>query len=137
MPHMAATGVSGLDLYVRDDEGKWRWLACALPTQQTNSLKLISGIPDGERTYMMFLPLYNGVATAEIGIPKGKMLATAPPDGQRWPPGHLKITTAPSSIKSESIRDTVVAPPGYWLLAIDCSVLELRTLPQICLRRYG
>jgi DNA polymerase I-like protein with 3'-5' exonuclease and polymerase domains len=31
----------------------------------------------------------------------------------------------------------IVAPPGYWLLAIDYSVLELRTLAQICLRRYG
>ena len=87
MPHMAATGVSGLDLYVRDDEGKWRWLACARPTRQTNTLKLISGIPEGKRTYMMFLPLYNGVATAEIGIPKSKTLGAAPsrPEGHRKP----------------------------------------------------
>lgn len=29
MPHMAAVGVSGLDLYVRADDGRWRWLAAA------------------------------------------------------------------------------------------------------------
>jgi hypothetical protein len=34
-------------------------------------------------------------------------------------------------------REMIVAPPGYWLLQIDYSVLELRTLAQICLRRYG
>ena len=34
-------------------------------------------------------------------------------------------------------REMIVAPPGYWLLQIDYSVLELRTLAQICLLRYG
>lgn len=34
-------------------------------------------------------------------------------------------------------REMIVAPPGYWLLQIDYSVLELRTLAQICLGRYG
>lgn len=34
-------------------------------------------------------------------------------------------------------REMIIAPPGYWLLQIDYSVLELRTLAQICLRRYG
>jgi DNA polymerase I-like protein with 3'-5' exonuclease and polymerase domains len=34
-------------------------------------------------------------------------------------------------------REMIVAPPGYWLLQIDYSVLELRTLAQICLNRYG
>jgi DNA polymerase family A len=34
-------------------------------------------------------------------------------------------------------REMIVAPPGDWLLQIDYSVLELRTLAQICLRRYG
>jgi DNA polymerase I-like protein with 3'-5' exonuclease and polymerase domains len=31
----------------------------------------------------------------------------------------------------------IIPPPGYWLLQIDYSVLELRTLAQICLKRYG
>lgn len=79
MPHMAATGVSGLDLYVRDDTGQWRWLACAQPTKQTNTVKLVSGIPSGERTYMLYLPLYNGVSSVEIGIPKDGFLAAARP----------------------------------------------------------
>ncbi len=87
MPHMAATGVSGLDLYVRDREGKWRWLACARPTEQINTVKLISGIPEGTRTYMLYLPLYNGVSSVEIGIPTGKTFAAAParPEGYRKP----------------------------------------------------
>lgn len=78
MPHMAATGVSGVDLYVRDDEGRWRWLACGSPTSKTNAATLVSGIPAGTRTYMLYLPLYNGVSSVEIGLPKASMLAPPP-----------------------------------------------------------
>ena len=39
MEHMPATGVSGLDLYVRL-ENAWRWLAVGQPTGQTNSVQL-------------------------------------------------------------------------------------------------
>jgi hypothetical protein len=34
-------------------------------------------------------------------------------------------------------REMIQAPPGYWLLQIDYIAIELRTLAQICLRRYG
>jgi hypothetical protein len=37
MPHMPATGVSGLDLYVRSDDGKWKWLAVGIPKGQTTT----------------------------------------------------------------------------------------------------
>jgi hypothetical protein len=79
MPHMPATGVSGLDLYVRQpNTGQWRWLANGRPTQQTNTAQLASGLPAGEHEFMLYLPLYNGVSSVEIGIPKGHGLAKAP-----------------------------------------------------------
>lgn len=34
-------------------------------------------------------------------------------------------------------RELIVAPVGYHLLQVDYSVLELRTLAQVCLQRYG
>ncbi len=86
MPHMPATGVSGVDLYVRDERGKWRWLSCAKPSKQSNTAKLISGIPAGTRDYLLYLPLYNGVSSVEIGIPKDRSLWAAPPR----PQGHQK-----------------------------------------------
>ena len=39
--------------------------------------------------------------------------------------------------RDDRFREMIVASPGHWLLQIDYSVLELRTLAQICLRRYG
>lgn len=78
MPHMPATGVSGLDLYVKDS-GNWRWLSVGQPRAQTNTVALVSGLPAGEREYMLYLPLYNGVSIVELGIDKGAFLAIADP----------------------------------------------------------
>jgi acetyl esterase/lipase len=77
MPHMPATGVSGIDLYVRRDDGSWRWLAVGQPTAVTNSVTLVSGLPPGNREYLLYLPLYNGVKSVELGMPPGIALAQA------------------------------------------------------------
>jgi len=69
MSHMPATGVSGLDLYARDDQGRWRWLAVARPaTAPEVEVELASGIAPGRREYMIYLPLYNGIESLEIGV---------------------------------------------------------------------
>lgn len=78
MTHMAASGVSGVDLYVKTDSGKWRWLAVGRPSKKENSLTLISGLIPGKREYFLYLPLYNGVKSVEIGIPKSNQLWKAP-----------------------------------------------------------
>ena len=79
MPHMPATGVSGLDLYARTDEGGWRWLAVGKPTGQTTSARLVQDLVPGRREYLLYLPLYNGVSSVEIGVPEGCVLARAAP----------------------------------------------------------
>ena len=79
MPHMPSTGVSGLDLYVKMPDGKLRWLANKSPAAKTSSVALVSGIPAGKREFMLYLPLYNGTESLEIGIPKESTLEKAPP----------------------------------------------------------
>ena len=78
LPHMAATGVSGLDLYVLD-EGKWHWLGVGRPEKPfVNEGTLVSGLKRGTREYMLYLPLYNGVDSVEIGLPPDARLEPAP-----------------------------------------------------------
>ena len=77
MPHMAATGVSGLDLYAKDDKGHWRWVAVGKPTAQTNTQKLADGITPGKREYLIYLPLYNGVSSVEVGVPAANSIEKA------------------------------------------------------------
>ena len=79
MPHMPATGVSGLDLYAQDDQGTWRWVAVTLPSAQTVEAKLVSGIPPGRRNYAIYLPLYNGVESLKIGVAADAAFETVPP----------------------------------------------------------
>ncbi|MEW4486922.1 SGNH/GDSL hydrolase family protein [Thalassoglobus sp. JC818] len=71
MPHMPATGVSGLDLYARDDEGELRWLSVVKPDAQHVVTKMCSGIIPGPREFCVYLPLYNGTESLKIGVPKG------------------------------------------------------------------
>ncbi len=78
MPHMPATGVSGLDLYVRD-AGEWRWLANGRPEKpDTNERTLVRGLKKEKREYLLYLPLYNGVDSVEIGLPPGAIFEAAP-----------------------------------------------------------
>ena len=77
MPHMAATGVSGLDFYVKTEKGEWRWLAVGKPTGQTNNQALVSNLLPGRREYLLYLPLYNGTRSVEIGVTDGATLKRA------------------------------------------------------------
>lgn len=84
MPHMPATGVSGLDLYVRSEDGFWRWLANGRPSAQTNETTLVSTLPPlrkptETREFLLYLPLYNGVSSVEIGLPTDAKLLKAEP----------------------------------------------------------
>ena len=71
MPHMPATGVSGVDLYARDAAGKWRWVMVTRPAAQEVRAEIIKDLAPGEREYAAYLPLYNGVESLEIGVPTG------------------------------------------------------------------
>ena len=66
MPHMAATGVTGIDLYARDGEGKWKWVQVAKPNAQEVKVEIIKGLAPGLREYAAYLPLYNGVEFVQI-----------------------------------------------------------------------
>jgi hypothetical protein len=83
MPHMPATGVSGIDLYAQTDQGDWRWLAVSRPTTVTTRAKLISEIAAGERAYSAYLPLYNGTESFKIGVPQGASFQPIKPRSEK------------------------------------------------------
>ncbi|NLS90797.1 MAG: hypothetical protein GXX96_01250 [Planctomycetaceae bacterium] len=72
MPHMPATGVSGVDLYSKDKTGRWHFVANGRPAAVTNTARFT--LPSGQPC-MLYLPLYNGVTSVEIGVPKGTTLS--------------------------------------------------------------
>ena len=81
MPHMPATGMSGVDLYARDDAGKWKWVQVTRPATQEVKAEIIKGLAPGLREYAAYLPLYNGVEFMSIGVePGAKFEPLAPRD---------------------------------------------------------
>jgi hypothetical protein len=70
-PHMPATGVSGVDLYARDTDGKWKWVMVTKPATQEVKAEIIKGLAPGSREYAAYLPLYNGIEALSIGVAKG------------------------------------------------------------------
>lgn len=77
MPHMPATGVSGIDLYGLNSDREWRWVSVFRPgTGKTgdtriNAGKLVDGLDPGSRAFTAYFPLYNGLEKLEFGFPAG------------------------------------------------------------------
>ena len=71
MAHMPATGVSGLDLYIDTPDGA-KWAGVGRPeTFPDVEVPLVAGMVEGEKACSVYLPLYNGVSSVEIGVPDG------------------------------------------------------------------
>ncbi|MFT5129001.1 MAG: lysophospholipase L1-like esterase [Rhodothermales bacterium] len=83
MPHMPATGVSGVDLYARDASGKWRWVMVTKPTSQQVRVPIVRGLAPGKREYALYLPLYNGIDQLKIGVAKGAAFQGLTPRQQK------------------------------------------------------
>lgn len=67
--NQTAIGASGLDLYARDDDGRWRWVGVTRPDDQRVRQEIIAGLAPGLREYALYLPLRNGVDELAIGVP--------------------------------------------------------------------
>ncbi len=78
-PNMTAIGASGLDLYARDETGKWKWVGVTKPDKKEVRQALATGLAAGLREYAVYLPLYNGIETLKIGVaPEAKFEGLAP-----------------------------------------------------------
>jgi len=67
MNHMAPTGIKGLDLYSLEN-GVWTYVNTARPTAKKSETTVISNMEKKEREWMLYLPLYDGIVSIEIGI---------------------------------------------------------------------
>ena len=71
MNHMTATGIRGLDLYVLCDDSTWTFVNSGRPNlnKAVTTSRLVTKMPgDGMREYMLYLSLYDGVDSLEIGV---------------------------------------------------------------------
>jgi lysophospholipase L1-like esterase len=76
LPHMAATGVKGVDLYGYDGR-QWRYMKTGFPRKKVNEYVLLSDGDGAAREYLLNLPLYDGVESLEIGVDKDAEITKA------------------------------------------------------------
>lgn len=68
MNHMADTGIKGVDLYILDN-GEWRYVNTCRPVDGLSQQKTFVKNLDGKmHEYMVYLPLYDGVTSMEVGV---------------------------------------------------------------------
>jgi lysophospholipase L1-like esterase len=77
LANMTATAVSGVDLYVKE-KGIWQWAGVGKPDKTLiNEQKIIGNMQPRKREYLLYLPLYNGVDSVEIGAPETAVISKA------------------------------------------------------------
>ncbi len=76
LPHMPATGVSGIDLYARAEDGRWIFVANGRPTGLSSEAEF--KLPESNE-YALYLPLYNGVSRVELGAYKTRTFQRSEP----------------------------------------------------------
>lgn len=79
MPHMPATGVSGVDMYVKNQSGNWNWAAGKYRFGDTISFTFGGFTINEERTHVLYLPLYNQVNWLEVRYPEQASFSVIPP----------------------------------------------------------
>ena len=121
MTNMPASGVSGLDLYVRYN-GEWRWLGAARPDSLFNDKKLTTGMSHELRECLLYLPLYNGIEQLEIGVPFGARCELPPPR-----PTNTKqvVFYGTSIVQGGAASRPGMAYPAILCRRLDCTMINL------------
>lgn len=71
MNHMAPTGIRGLDLYAQEGNG-WRFVNSARPAKEDfTEYRIISNMTPEFREFILYLSLYDGLKSLEIGGDEG------------------------------------------------------------------
>jgi len=90
LPDMPSTGVSGIDLYFKNASGRWQYLSNEAPFERrwptsTVGNEATFSPPPGQEC-LLYLPLYNGTASVEIGIPKDRTISSPEASNSRRKP---------------------------------------------------
>ncbi len=119
MPHMPATGVSGVDLYVKD-QGRWGWIGMGRPEKaKDNEAVLAADIPAGPHEYLLYLPLYNGTEKLEIGLAPGATIQRAAF------PGKPVLVWGTSIVQGGCASRPGMAYPAILGRRLNCSTINL------------
>jgi lysophospholipase L1-like esterase len=68
----------GLDLYIRNAEGKWQFAGVGRPGKTCSEYTLVENMDKSEKEFLLYLPLYDEVKDLEVGVADGARFAALP-----------------------------------------------------------
>lgn len=77
MYHMPSTGVSGIDVYSRDEDGKLKCVLVGSPAYPERIITLNNRL-GYDREYMIYFPLYNSLKKFSVGLRKDSSIKLFP-----------------------------------------------------------
>ena len=150
--NQTAIAASGLDLYARDESGRWRWAGVTKPAGQRVRQEIVGDLAPGMREYALYLPLRNGVEDLAIGVPPGASFAGLPPrEAKPLVFYGTSITHGASASRPGMVHTAILgrrldlpvmnfgfsgnghmdAAVGAWLAQIDAAVYVIDCLPNM------
>jgi len=134
MTHMAATGTSGLDLYVKAADGRWAYAGTGRPEdKRDNEAAFFSDRPKSARTYLLYLPLFNRLTSLSIGVTAGSSFGTVENGA-----GKSVVFYGTSIVHGGCASRPGMAYPAIIGRALDCETVNLgfsgsaRMEPVVC-----
>jgi hypothetical protein len=120
MLHMPATGVSGIDLYIREKNGPWRYFNNGRPETSVNAMTF-SPPPGCE--CLLYLPLYNGVKSVSIGIPRECSIRT--PAAESLKRRKTVVYYGTSIVQGGCVSRPGMSPTAIMARALDVNIINL------------
>jgi hypothetical protein len=120
MLHMPATGVSGIDLYVREKGGPWRFFNNGRPETTFNSMTFA---PPPGCECLLYLPLYNGVKWVTIGIPQDCSIRT--PSAEALGRRKTVAYYGTSIVQGGCVSRPGQSPTALMARALDVNIVNL------------
>jgi len=134
MTHMAATGTSGLDLYLKAADGCWAYAGTGRPEdKRDNEVTFFSDRPKAERTYLLYLPLFNRLTSLSIGVSADSYFETVESGS-----GESVVFYGTSIVHGGCASRPGMAYPAIIGRALDCETVNLgfsgsaRMEPAVC-----
>lgn len=152
MPHMPATGVSGVDLYAVNKDGQWEWSGGKYHFGDTINYEFSSLPHNYVREYRLYLPVHNKIKELEIGVADSAVMIPLPvrPDkpiviygtsiahgtaasrpGMTWPAILGRQLDRPVINLGFSGNGKLEEPVARLLTALDAQVYVLDCLPNL------
>lgn len=122
MNHFAPTGIKGLDLYCLKD-GKWQFVNSARPAGKLTTTIIVQNLTGEEMEYMLYLPLYDGLKSLEIGVTKQSEIKLPAVNSPKT--GTPVVFYGTSITQGGCANRTGMAYPSILSRMLDCETVNL------------